>query len=198
MPIYLVCNLPLSLVWKILLKVQHCYPEGAFLFRSGAVLCIEIRNLSPRLKNSIFLTGIEIAKRDWKFQASHPQRPYFLWGDSEGQDWKCQAKLKFPCEIENFSRSFLIRALNFSGLFQRKWSINICASVQNTNNMVWPVTLLALSDTPSSIYVDAVFRRGRWAPQRVKRGCRRLPTKERKGEDHSKKGIRFPRHTFGH
>ena len=52
-------------------------------------------------------SGIEIFKRDLKFQASHPPNPFFFVGYFEGQDWKFQARLKFSSEIENFKRDLV-------------------------------------------------------------------------------------------
>ena len=50
---------------------------------------------------------LEIFKRAWNFQASHPPNPYFFVGNSGGQYWKSQARLKFSSESENFKRSWI-------------------------------------------------------------------------------------------
>ena len=51
-------------------------------------------------------TTLEILKRAWNFQASHPPNPYFLWGILEVRIEKIQERLKFSSEIENFKRSW--------------------------------------------------------------------------------------------
>ena len=59
------------------------------------------------LKFSSEIETNDIFKWDWKFQASHHQTPIFV-GNSQGQDWKFQARLKFSTEIENFKRKLEI------------------------------------------------------------------------------------------
>ena len=49
---------------------------------------------------------LEIFKRAWNFQASHPPYLYLLWGFLEVRIEKFQARLKFSSEIENFKRSW--------------------------------------------------------------------------------------------
>ena len=60
----------------------------------------------PKIKK---FQDLEIFKRDWKFQASHPPNPIFLVGNSEGRDWNVQsrfrnfqARLKISSEIDFF------------------------------------------------------------------------------------------------
>ena len=58
-------------------------------------------NFQARLKRMTFSSEIENFKR-----ATH-QTPSFV-GNSEGRDWKIQARLKFSSEIENFKRKLEI------------------------------------------------------------------------------------------
>ena len=59
---------------------------------------------AQRLKKN---QDLEIFKRDWKFQASRPPNPYFLWGILNLRDWNFQAyRMKFSSEIENFNRDW--------------------------------------------------------------------------------------------
>ena len=54
------------------------------------------------------IQDLEIFKREWKFQASRPLDPYFLWGILQveieifNRDWNFQARLKISSEIEIF------------------------------------------------------------------------------------------------
>ena len=52
------------------------------------------------------IQDLEFFKRDWKFQASHPPKPYFLWEILKVRDWKFQSGLKISIGIENFKRDW--------------------------------------------------------------------------------------------
>ena len=71
-----------------------------------------IENFQARLKWMTFSSEIENFKR-----ATH-QTPIFV-GNSRGQDWKFQARLKFSSEIENFKRKLeVFKRSSEIGFFQ--------------------------------------------------------------------------------
>ena len=86
--------------------------------------------LPVKSENSIFIVALPslIFKRDWKFQASYPPRPYFLgWGILK-VEIDISSRLKFSSEIEHFKpdRTFQARVDFFSrfeplGFWGRKW-----------------------------------------------------------------------------
>ena len=63
-----------------------------------------------------------------KFSSAPPTKPLFFVGNSGGQDWKFQARLKFSSEIENFKRSW-----NFSR-FGPLGFVKISISLQRAAN----------------------------------------------------------------
>ena len=65
----------------------------------------------PKGPNLEKIQDLEIFKRDWNFQASHPPTPYFLWGI-------------LKVEIENFKRDWNFQArLNFFKI----WALRVCS-----------------------------------------------------------------------
>ena len=66
----------------------------------------------PKIKKIEISIEIENFDRDWKFRASHPPRPYFLWGGGGGnrdieikifeRDQKFRSRLKISIEIKFF------------------------------------------------------------------------------------------------
>ena len=82
---------------RVLAKVPYIHSsssEGAFCMWVAVRRCPKcvFRDTTLRAQR---LTKIKISLRDFTLQASHPPRPYFLEGHSEGRDWHFQARLKF-------------------------------------------------------------------------------------------------------
>ena len=70
--------------------------------------CPKVCPNGPKIEKN---QDLEIFKRDWKFQASHPPDPYF-WGEF----WR--SILKFSIKIENFNRDWKFQArFNFFNLW---------------------------------------------------------------------------------
>ena len=86
----------LSKNWESILSGQICQNSDKLLTTLRA----------QRLKK---IQDLEISKRDWKVQASHPPNPYFLWEILEvgienfNRDWNLQARLKISSENLKFS-----------------------------------------------------------------------------------------------
>ena len=77
--------------------------------RDGTAMRDAIRIARPQIPkgpNLEKIQDLEIFKRDWNFQASHPPNPCFSWGILEVEienfkrDWKFQARLKFSSDLE--------------------------------------------------------------------------------------------------
>ena len=87
---------------------------------------------------------LEFIKRDWKFQASHAPKPYFLWEILRVRDWKFQSGLKISSEIyffqslgpQGFSRS------RFRVDFGRFWPQSAENGRKRTKTLgkTWPPT----------------------------------------------------------
>ena len=83
---------------KIVIHAQNSRPE---LSASLSIFTFSNPKLSTPIywKISRSPSGIEIFKRDWRFQARHPRNPYSLWGilkveiETFKRDWKFQARL---------------------------------------------------------------------------------------------------------
>ena len=87
--------------------------------RPGVLLCFAVRNSESCLGQENLcpiLPGLKISDRDWKFQASHPANPYFLWGIL-----KVRIEKEFQSMIRMFFRSsswnFQIDDPNFFNLW---------------------------------------------------------------------------------
>ena len=63
----------------------------------------------PKGPNLEKIQDLETFKRDWNFQASHPQNPYFSWWilkveiENFNRDWKFQARLKIQARLKFFN-----------------------------------------------------------------------------------------------
>ena len=99
-------------LWKCCPSLKSCYPAGL----------VQVSK-HPTSQRAQILKNFKIALRDWNFQArlkrmtfsseienfkrATHQTPIFV-GNSEGRDWKIQARLKFSSEIANFKRKLEI------------------------------------------------------------------------------------------
>ena len=115
------------------LKVELGVPTP-LCFKPG---CLQfLRSFAPKGPKIEKNQDLDIFKRDWKFQASHPPNPYFLRGILKAgieifkRDWKFQARLIF----------FKIRALRGGlvfALFCAHLRTCICADLRvSANNHV--------------------------------------------------------------
>ena len=83
---------------------------------------------APKLQISVPCRGrtcpeiaseMENFEREWNFRASHPPRPYFLWGKSRCRDWSFRARFKFSIEIDNSERDWIFLIVEPSGNVQK-------------------------------------------------------------------------------
>ena len=87
----------------------------------------------PKIKKFEISIEIENFDREWNFRASHPPRPYFLWGNRDIEiqifelDQKFRSRLKISIEINFFCWSLgplgLLAADNNQGTLRRTYII---------------------------------------------------------------------------
>ena len=95
------------------IRVWNLSKRAAYSFESS------VSEKDPKGPKIEKIQDLEIFKRDWKFQASHPLNPFFFVGNSEGRDWNFQSRLKISSEIENFNRDWIFSI--FGPLGEIRW-----------------------------------------------------------------------------